>query len=144
MLSSKVIWVGFCIFFPYKTTSNSSEEGSFPKGHLLPLGSHRDPDNTLIDVLDEIPSSKDFWEKYVKTSKAVVLRGAAKHSPAFTKWTDEYLKENFGDLEVRLERKKEKSGHIPVGVKGIGRDTIGTKKCFIDILLNHFYQKLKI
>lgn len=108
-----------------KISCSNVKEGAFPKGHLQPLGSHRDPENDLIDELHEIPSAKDFWEKYVKTSKAVVLRGAAKHSPAFSKWTDEYLKENFGDFEVRLEKKKEKSGRIPVGAKGIGRDTIG-------------------
>jgi len=128
MFSSKTLLV-FSVLY-CQVTCNILEEGTFPKGHLQPLGSHQDPDNTLIDELHEIPSSKVFWEKYVKPSKAVVLRGAATHSPAFTKWTDEYLKEKFGKLEVRLERKKEKSGQIPVGAKGIGRDTIGKTKCF--------------
>lgn len=104
---------------------HSEDEIVFPRGHLQPLGSHRDPDNTLIDELHEIPSAKVFWEKYVKPSRAVVLRGAAKNSPAFTTWTDEYLTKHYGDLEVRLEKKKEKSGGIPIGIKGIGRDTIG-------------------
>jgi hypothetical protein len=106
-------------------TAYSDDNSVFPKGHLQPLGSHREPDNTLFDDLQEIPSVKEFWEKYVKPSRAVVLRGAAKHSAAFAKWTDEYLEKNYGDLEVRMERKNEKSGQIPVGIKGIGRDTIG-------------------
>lgn len=106
-------------------TIHSEDESVFPRGHLQPLGSHRDPDNSLIDELHDIPSPKVFWEKYVKPSRAVVLRGAAKNSPAFTKWTDEYLTKHYGDLEVRLEKKKEKSGGIPIGIKGIGRDTIG-------------------
>ncbi|KAK3710653.1 hypothetical protein QZH41_011006 [Actinostola sp. cb2023] len=109
----------------YETTCSNINEATFPKGHLQPLGNHREPENNLIDELLQVPSAEEFWKKYVKPSKAVVLRGAAKHSPAFTKWTDEYVKKNFGDLEVRLERKREKSGQIPVGVKGIGRDTIG-------------------
>ncbi|EDO34398.1 predicted protein [Nematostella vectensis] len=100
-----------------------------PVGHLKPLGSHRPPSTDLIDEIEGFPSPQDFWEKWVKPSRALVLRGAAKHSEAFTKWTDEYLKENYGDLEVRLEGKKEKSGRIPSGAMGVGRDTIGN---FVD------------
>ncbi|XP_031562801.1 uncharacterized protein LOC116298457 isoform X2 [Actinia tenebrosa] len=114
-------------------TIHSTEESVFPRGHLQPLGSHRDPDNSLIDELHDVPSAKDFWERYVKPSRAVVLRGAAKNSPAFTKWTDEYLAKHYGDLVVRLERKKEKSGAVPVGVKGIGLDTIGN-------FIKHYHQ----
>lgn len=128
MSSSKTLLIFSLLFC--KITCSILEDEAFPKGHLQPLGSHRDPDNTLIDELNEIPTAKAFWEKYVKPSKAVVLRGAAKHSPAFSKWTDEYLKEKFGQLDVRLEKKKEKSGGIPVGAKGIGRDTIGKTNCF--------------
>ena len=97
-----------------------------PRGHLKPLGSHREPQNSLmVDELDHMPSAEEFWTKYVKPSRAAVLKGAAKHARAFTKWTEDYLKHNFGDLEVRVEAKGEKSGKIPVGVKGIGRDTLG-------------------
>lgn len=96
-----------------------------PVGHLKPLGSHRPPEVNLVDDLQEIPSPQEFWTNYVRPSKAVVLRGAAKHGRAFTEWTDKYLKENFADLEVRLEGKKEKSSRVPIGAKGVGRDTIG-------------------
>ena len=63
--------------------------------------------------------------KYVKVSKPVVFRGAGKQSKAFMLWTDQYLSENYGNLEVRIERKFETSGVVPVGAKGLGRDTIG-------------------
>lgn len=96
-----------------------------PVGHLKPLGAHRPPEATLVDDLKHVPSPQEFWTKYVLPSKAVVLRGAAKHGRAFTQWTDEYLKEKFSDLEVRLEAKKEKSSVVPIGAKGVGRDTIG-------------------
>ena len=120
----------FVIFSFYLSSlmlaSNSDlEENFLPRGHLQPLGSHAPPDNSLIDDLEEVPSPRVFWNKYVKTSRAAVFRGAAKHSNAFKTWTDAYLKENFGNLEVRLEGKKEKSGRIPIGAKGVGRDTIG-------------------
>lgn len=96
-----------------------------PVGHLKPLGSHRPPEINLVDDLQEMPSPEEFWTKYVLPSKAVVLRGAAKHGKAFTQWTDDYLKKKFSDLEVRLEGKKEKSSNVPIGAKGVGRDTIG-------------------
>ena len=95
----------------------------FPKGHLEPLGSHCPPGN--IEERHDVPTPLEFWNDYVKVSRPVVFRGAAKHSAAFRLWTDEYLKASYGNLEVRLERKAEKSGGVPIGAKGLGRDTIG-------------------
>ena len=94
-----------------------------PKGHLEPLGSHRPPDS--IEERYDIPSPIEFWNEYVGISKPVVLRGASTHSRAFKLWTDEYLKENYGNLEVRVEGKKERVNGVPVGSVGLGRDTIG-------------------
>lgn len=108
-------------YIPGKIADKS--EGIFPKGHLEPLGSHRAPD--AIEERHDIPTPLEFWSNYVKISKPVVFRGAAKHSKAYKLWTDEYLKENYGDLEVRLESKGEKSGGVPIGAKWLGRDTIG-------------------
>ena len=98
---------------------------NLPIGHLRPLGGHRSPSSNLVDDLLEVPGPKEFWLKYVKPSRAVVLRGAIKHSRAFKEWTDEYLKKNFGDLEMRLEGKNEKSSKVPIGARGVGRDTVG-------------------
>ena len=53
----------------------------------------------------------------------MVFCGAAKHFPAFQLWTDEYLTENYGNLEVKLEAKREKD-EVPVDARGLGRDTI--------------------
>ena len=100
-------------------------EHDVPLGHLKPLGAHRPPETNLVDELLELPEPREFWSKYVKPSRAVVLRGAVKQSRAFKEWTDEYLKKHYGDLEVRLEGKNEKSGRIPIGARGVGRDTIG-------------------
>lgn len=94
-----------------------------PKGHLKPLGEHKLPES--IEERSTIPTPLEFWQEYVSISKPVVLRGAGKSSKAFKLWTDEYLKTNYGDLEVRLESKGEKSGRVPIGAKGLGRDTIG-------------------
>lgn len=114
----------FTIASVLMVTANS-DSLDVPVGHLKPLGSHRPPETNLVDDLQEMPSPQEFWTKYVQPSKAVVLRGAAKYGRAFTLWTDKYLKEKFADLEVRLEAKKEKSSKVPIGAKGVGRDTIG-------------------
>ena len=117
---------------------NSSDSLRVPVGHLKPLGSHRPPETNLVDDLQEMPSPQEFWTKYVRPSKAVVLRGAAKHGRAFTQWNDEYLKEMFAELEVRLEAKKEKSSKVPIGAKGVGRDTIGKLYRGFSLLLLSF------
>ena len=59
--------------------SNVLSDTVVPVGHLKPLGSHRPPQTNLVDDLEEMPSPQDFWRKYVLPSRAVVLRGAAKH-----------------------------------------------------------------
>ncbi|MRB67776.1 hypothetical protein GH825_30950, partial [Bacillus thuringiensis] len=46
---------------------------------------------------------ESFYRDYVTASKPVVFKGAAKGIPAYTLWTDMYLKEKFGDMEVRVE-----------------------------------------
>ena len=79
--------------------------------------------STFIDS-SELPSPRQFWDQYTSIRKPVVFRGAAKHfPPAFRLWTDEYLTENYGNLEVKLEAKREKE-EVPIGALGLGRDTI--------------------
>ena len=124
MASSGIVPIVLALvyFTVFIQSTVSNDEQGLPLGHLKPLGGHRPPDP--VEERHDVPSPEEFWDKYVKVHKAVVFRGAAKHSLAFSKWTDDYLIKNFPDLEVRLEAKKEKQGYIPVGDKGIGRDTI--------------------
>ena len=95
-----------------------------PRGHGQQLGKHRESEGH-VDVIDssELPSPQQFWDQYASIREPVVFRGAAKHFPAFQLWTDEYLTENYGNLEVKLEAKREKE-EVPVGARGLGRDTI--------------------
>jgi hypothetical protein len=62
-----------------------------PPGHLQPLGSHQSPEPHITELL-EPPSPRDFFENFVKPGKPVLFRGAAKNTPAFSLWTDEYLR----------------------------------------------------
>ena len=54
-----------------------------------------------IDVVDDI-SKEDFFEKYLKPRKPVVIKNMARKWPAYQKWTMEYMKEIVGDVEVPL------------------------------------------
>lgn len=54
-----------------------------------------------IDVVDDI-SREEFFEKYLKPRKPVVIRNMAKKWPAYHKWTLDYMKSVVGDVEVPL------------------------------------------
>lgn len=66
-------------------------ESKHPPGHLKPLGSHQPPLGS-IDTTDLVPSSQDFFEQNVLPGTPVLLKGAAKKMPAYSKWTDKYLR----------------------------------------------------
>ncbi|AZA78563.1 cupin-like domain-containing protein [Chryseobacterium sp. G0186] len=54
-----------------------------------------------IDIVEDI-SKEEFYEKYLKPRRPVVIRNMAKNWPAYKKWTMEYMKEVVGDVEVPL------------------------------------------
>ncbi|PIK59176.1 hypothetical protein BSL78_03922 [Apostichopus japonicus] len=101
------------------------EDDGIPTGHMEPFGGHRQAD-VLIEETEVIPDPWTFWEKYVKPETPLILRGAARKSPALDLWTEEYLDKHYGSLEVRLEGKLEATSRIPVGSEGLGRDTLGS------------------
>ena len=108
-----------CILF---VISASNLDDKIPLGHGQDLGKHR-PSDGHVTELHEVPAPPLFWEKYASTRTPVVFKGAAKDFPAFKLWTDDFLMSNFGDVEVKLESKKEKD-ETPIGERGLGRDMI--------------------
>ncbi|XP_002127027.2 uncharacterized protein LOC494374 [Ciona intestinalis] len=105
-----------------------------PVGHLQVLGSHRPPSIDIDEfTVDNAPKPEAFYRDYVRHSKAVIFRGAVLGSKGFNLWTDEYIRENYGELEARIEGKKEKGGGIPVGETYLGRDTM---RHFVDTYHN--------
>jgi len=65
-------------------------------------------DVSIFSKVYNAPRPQKFFEEYVKLSKAAIFRGAIKDTKAFKIWEDSYMREHYGDLEVRLEGKKEK------------------------------------
>lgn len=54
-----------------------------------------------IDIVDDI-SKEEFFEKYLKPRKPVVIKNMARKWPAYQKWTMDYIKEVVGDVTVPL------------------------------------------
>lgn len=78
----------------------------------------------MQNVINFFSSKQNLIKCFLGCSTYLLfLSIAGKLFPAYKKWTDEFLVENFGELEVKLEHKTEK-GKTPVGERGVGRDTI--------------------
>ena len=87
-----------------------SEDENFPTGHLQPLGHQRAPDGPVKEYT-EVLRPEVFWEKHVSWSVPLVFRQGIGKSPALSSWTDDYLRENYGDLDVLIELKEEDRTH---------------------------------
>jgi lysine-specific demethylase 8 len=70
--------------------SAEKDDPSLWPGHLEPLGSRNE--KLSIKTVSVFPSPQDFFSKYVSTITPLLIKGGAKLSPGFTKWTDEYFK----------------------------------------------------
>ncbi|XP_014661936.1 PREDICTED: jmjC domain-containing protein 7-like isoform X2 [Priapulus caudatus] len=99
----------------FKMQHATKDDEASPRGHLEPLGSHGPPTGKL-DIVDNVPSPPEFYQRYVRPSKPVVLKGAARSLPAFQLWTDEYLRKANGALEVEVEEGKKEDRSLNVYV----------------------------
>lgn len=66
-------------------------ESKHPPGHLQPLGSHQPPLGSIPSTF-VVPSAKDFFEQNALPGEPLLFKGAAKKMPAYSKWTDNYLR----------------------------------------------------
>ena len=73
---------------------------ALPKGHLEPFGQQAKEPVLGIDEVKGFLTPKIFFEKYVLKNRPLLMRGAAKASPAWSKWTDEYLKNQVNNITV--------------------------------------------
>lgn len=115
--------LGFlCLLLAFFDLVNSNKTGKVPRGHMQELGLHRDPDGH-VDIVEEPYSAEEFWKNYVSKRRPVLIKGAANNFPAKSLWTDDHLLKEYGQYNVKLEKKKESQG-IPTGDMGLGRDSI--------------------
>ena len=87
-----------------------SSDASIPAGHLQMFGLQRSPKGSVVQY-NTVLKPQEFWDKHVSRYEPLVFRGALAKSPALKKWTDEYLKAKYGDLDVLTELKTENRTH---------------------------------
>ena len=63
------------------------------KGHLKPFGQQGAGSLRSVEIVEGFMKPKDFMKNHVHQNKPLIMRGAAKVSPAWKKWTDQYLSE---------------------------------------------------
>nr|CAB3262760.1 uncharacterized protein LOC100182837 [Phallusia mammillata] len=81
-------------------------------GHMKPFGS--EGPFFHVPIVEGFPTTYDFFNNYVIPSIPVVMKGAAKISPAFKKWTDEYfIKHKDASEKVYAEARKKEDRTIP-------------------------------
>ena len=66
-----------------------------------------------IEVVDDI-TREEFYTKYLKPRKPVVIRNMARTWPAYQKWTLDYLKQTVGDVEVPLHNSSKADPSAPI------------------------------
>lgn len=96
----------------FPPTIGISQNEQFPTGHLQPLGYQRVPDGPVKEYFDVLRGDL-FWEKHVGKGIPLVFRQGIGESPALFTWTDDYLKDKYGDLDVLIELKQENRSHPP-------------------------------
>ena len=74
------------------------------------FGLQRPPNGPVVEY-NTVLKPQQFWETHVSQNRPLVFRQALVDSPALKKWTDEYLKETYGDLDVLTELKTENRTH---------------------------------
>lgn len=94
--------------FPPKYVPSSAP--GVPAGHLKPFGYHKPPLGPVKEY-KTVLHPQVFWEEHVIKNLPLVFRGALKESPAIDRWSDDYLKEKYGELDVLTELKKENRTH---------------------------------
>eukprot|EP00929_Paragymnodinium_shiwhaense_P117021 TRINITY_DN8710_c1_g1_i1.p1 TRINITY_DN8710_c1_g1~~TRINITY_DN8710_c1_g1_i1.p1 ORF type:complete len:574 (+),score=66.31 TRINITY_DN8710_c1_g1_i1:80-1801(+) len=88
--------------------------GPDPKGHMQPLGMHAPPGPPPDEFEPgSYPHPSVFWKEYIQKHKAAVFRQAARRAKDL--WDPDYLKKNFGWVEVKLEPKNESRLESPEG-----------------------------
>jgi len=67
-----------------------------------------------VEVHEELPSPADFHKWTEGDGKPVLFRGVAKRMPAFSKWTDDYLREKHGSVkmdQVETEKRETRTAY---------------------------------
>lgn len=73
----------------------------------------QDPEYTVIKKIPS-PSKEEFFHEYWTRNRPVVIQGIADNWPARTKWTFDYLKQNFADAEIEIQADRESDQYYEI------------------------------
>ncbi|XP_038054912.1 lysine-specific demethylase 8-like [Patiria miniata] len=116
MKSTKIISVIFWLMASLHQSGAEDAQSSSPPtsipGHLKPLAS--EATRLPVSVIQDFPSPYEFFRSYVYPSVPVIIKQGARRSPAFQKWTDEYLKSLPESQQlIRVEMRKVEERQLP-------------------------------
>ena len=96
-----MLWIGTVL-----VKGLSTEDLTTLPGHMKPFGEGRS--SAPIDEIEMFPNPTYFFDNYVKALKPLKMKGAAKYSKAFKKWTDDYFLsiDEAAQSTVSVETKK--------------------------------------
>lgn len=96
------------LFFMVRANGTSETLTHLP-GHLKPFGAGGP--SSPIDEIEMFPNPRHFFDNYVKKLKPLKMKGAAKFSKAFKKWTDDYFLsfEEADSSMISVETKKKEN-----------------------------------
>ncbi|XP_031554411.1 uncharacterized protein LOC116291382 [Actinia tenebrosa] len=113
-----LIWYIFLVFVckcnVLQGVLGSKDDSTKLKDHVKPFGAHR-PAEDGLKILKYSPSGSDFYHRFVHGRRPVVVRGAANHWPAMSRWNNEsYLRENYGSSPFYVEFRKKFKNEQPI------------------------------
>ncbi|XP_067665099.1 uncharacterized protein [Haliotis asinina] len=87
--------------------------GETLKGHQQPLGSHAPP--LGVTLIGKFSSPGVFYQNFVKEGQPLLMKSPLLDNPfpAFEKWTDEFLREEYGSEVVSVEQSKKEKRNMP-------------------------------
>lgn len=85
--------------------------GGWPRGSILDGGTAHRPAKgsvrTYSDAAVAPPGAGEFWRDHVDLLQPALFKRMATRTPAYSRWTDAYLSEQFGESMVKVEYRRE-------------------------------------
>jgi hypothetical protein len=85
--------------------------GGWPRGSILDGGTAHRPAKgsvrTYSDAAESPPGAGEFWRDHVDLLQPALFKRMATRTPAYSRWTDAYLTEQFGKSMVKVEYRRE-------------------------------------
>lgn len=81
--------MAFFLFLGLKHSVCINDDLSPFPGHLEPLGAKHN--KSSVKTLMAFPEPREFFQNFASAGSPLLIKGGARLSPAFTKWTDKYF-----------------------------------------------------